>query len=155
MKLLLSMAAVAALACGTELGDYKAVYVLPMSSGLDQFLATRLTSVGVIQVVTDPQKADVVFTDRIGAAFEQKLDELYGQKPKAEESDKTSGSSRTFASPISHGRGLIFLVDRRSRNIVWSMYVKPASSTPDEMNRVAGVVASRLEKDAHPKEKSK
>jgi hypothetical protein len=154
MKLLLSIAAAAALACGAELGDYKTVYVLPMSNGLDQFLATKLTVAGAMQVVTDPQKAEVIFTDRIGSSFEQKLDELYGQRPKTEESDK-NGSPRTFASPLSHGRGLIFLVDRRSRNIVWSTYVKPKSSTPDEMNHVAGAVASQLAKDAHPKEKSK
>ncbi len=41
------------------------------------------------------------------------------------------------------------------RSIVWSTYVKPTSSTPDEMNHVASVVAHQLEKDKHPKEKAK
>ncbi len=155
MKLLLMVAAGAVFACGAELAEYKTVYVLPMSSGLDQFLATKLTAGSVLQVVTDPQKADVIFTDRIGAAFEEKLDELYGQKPKADDSDSAHGSPRGTSSPLTHGRGLIFLVDRKSRSIVWSTYVKPTSSTPDEMNHVASVVAHQLEKDKHPKEKAK
>jgi hypothetical protein len=155
MKLLLMVAAGAAFVCGAELAEYKTVYVLPMSSGLDQFLATKLTSGSVLQVVTDPQKADVVFTDRIGEAFEQKLDELYGQKPKGDDNDSVHGSPRTTSSPLTHGRGLIFLVDRKSRNIVWSTYVKPRNSTPEEINHVAGAVANQLEKDKHPKEKAK
>jgi len=145
----------AGVACGADLAEYKTVYVLPMSGGLDQFLVTKLTAGGLMQVVTDPRKADVVFTDRVGAAFEDKLDELYGQRPKADDKDSTATSGRGSGSPLSHGRGLIFMVDRTTRNIVWSTYVKPKSSTPDEMNHVAGEIASRLEKDKSGKGKAK
>src|SRR5678809_764458 len=45
----------------------KTVYLLPMAGGLDQYLALQLTSGGVLQVVTDPKKADAILTDGIGA----------------------------------------------------------------------------------------
>jgi hypothetical protein len=144
-KLVCVAAATAVFVCATEVAEYKTVYLLPMSSGLDQFLAIKLTSASVIQVVTDPQKADAVLTDHIGEAFEDKLDELYGQKPKGDDKNSVNGSPRV--SSASRGRGAIFLLDRRTRNIIWSTYVKPKSSTPDEMNHVAGEIASRLEKD--------
>lgn len=156
MKLLLCFVIASAFAGAGELAEYKTVYVLPMSSGLDQFLATRLTNGTALHVVTDPMKADVVFTDRIGSGFEQQLDELYGQKPKIDDKDKANGSQRSFASPIAHGKGLLYLVDRRSRDVVWSMYTKPKSSTPEDMNHAAGEIASKLEKDMRGKpEKSK
>ena len=55
----------------------KTVYLLPMAGGLDQYLALQLTSGGVLQVVTDPKKADAIFTDGIGARLEDSLSELY------------------------------------------------------------------------------
>jgi hypothetical protein len=58
---------------GAELSSVHTVYLLPMGSALDQYLANRLTSEHVFQVVTDPKLADAVFTDRIGSAFEEKL----------------------------------------------------------------------------------
>jgi hypothetical protein len=151
MKLLSIVAAAAALASGAGLADYKTVYVLPMSSGLDQFLAIKLTTGSVMQVVTDPLKADVVFTDAIGRAFEGKLDELYGQKSKSDDKDskdnKDSMNSSPRISPASRGKGAIFLVDRKTRDVVWSTYAKPKGSTPDDMNRIAGEIAAKLEKD--------
>ena len=59
--LAISMSALAA-----GLDDVKTVYVLPMSNGLDQYLAAQLTSGSVLQVVTDPHKADAVLTDHLG-----------------------------------------------------------------------------------------
>src|ERR1700691_907709 len=52
------------------------VYVLPMANGLDQYLAQRLSSDHVMKVVADPKIADVVLTDRLDEAFEQKLAEI-------------------------------------------------------------------------------
>jgi hypothetical protein len=151
VKLLVLATAAAALTCGAGLADYKTVYVLPMSSGLDQFVAIKLTTGSVMQVVTDPRKAELILTDAIGAAFEGKLDDLYGQKPKSDEKDdknskdNVNGSPRI--SPASRGRGAIFLVDRKTRDVVWSMYVKPKSTTPDDMNRTAAEIAEKLAKD--------
>ena len=58
----------AALLCAADLASVHTVYVLKMSKGLDQFLASRLTSDHVFRVVTDPKQADAVFTDQIGRA---------------------------------------------------------------------------------------
>ena len=138
-----------------DLGGFKTVYLLPMSGGLDQFLATRLTSAGVLQVVTDPKKADVVFTDRIGAGFEDKLNELYGEQPKVSDKDDLSKAPKPIDASISRGRGLIFMVDRRTREVVWSAYLKPKDTTPNELNRVAGEIVSKLEKDRKGKPESK
>ena len=47
---------------GTAAGDQR-VYILAMGSGMDQYLANQLTTIGVFEVVTDPQKADAIVTD--------------------------------------------------------------------------------------------
>src|SRR5947209_3832532 len=62
----------------TQLLQVHSVYILPMGSAMDQFIANRLTRFGRIQVVTDPQRADAILTDRLGERFEKKLDEFYG-----------------------------------------------------------------------------
>jgi hypothetical protein len=71
--------------CAAGLGDIKTVYLLPMSSGLDQYLAQQLTAEAVLQVVTDPQKADAVLTDHLGESFEQTVADLYQPKPKPDD----------------------------------------------------------------------
>lgn len=140
MKLFL-LAAAALLLPAADLGETKTVYLLPMSNGLDQFLAIKLTSAAVMQVVTDPKKADAIFTDHIGTAFEQKLDELYGKKQKDED------SGRTGMQNAARGRGAIFMVDRQTRDVIWSAYERPKSSAPDDMSHTAEKIAQKLEKD--------
>lgn len=136
---------------GADLGEVRTVYLLPMASGLDQFLAIRLTTGAILQVVTDPQKADAIFTDRIGAGFEQKLDELYGERPKAQDKDKDKDTLNSFSKPtmqpLTRGRGAIFLVDRKTRNVLWSMYEHPKNSTSAEMNHIADKIASKLNRN--------
>jgi len=135
-------------ASNPELGEIKTVYILSMPSGLDQFLAIRLTAGSILQVVTDPKKADAIFTDRIGAGLEQKLDELYGEKPKDPDKEKESATAvRSTMQPLSRGRGAIFLVERKTRNVIWSVYERPKNSTSDEMHHVADRIATRLDKD--------
>jgi len=68
-------------AANPQLKQVNKVYILGMSGGMDQYLASRLTSLGVFQVVADPQKADAVITDRIGESFEARLKELYPPPP--------------------------------------------------------------------------
>ena len=48
---------------------------------MDQYLANQLTTLGVFQVVADPQKADAIITDRLGEPFEAKLKDLYPPPP--------------------------------------------------------------------------
>jgi hypothetical protein len=142
MKLFLLAAAAVLALPAADLGEFKTVYLLPMSNGLDQFLAIKLTSGSVMQVVTDPNKADAILTDHIGNSFEQKLDEMYGKKQKEDE-DK----GRTGMQNASRGRGAIFLVDRKTRDVIWSVYERPKSTAPDDMNHTAEKIAQKLEKD--------
>ena len=94
----------------------KTVYVLPMAGGLDQYLALQLTSEGVLRVVTDPQKADAILTDGIGARLEENLTELFGapvandkpekDKPEKDQSGKagTDDFAHPAMQPLSHSR---------------------------------------------------
>jgi hypothetical protein len=131
---------------GADLSGVKTVYVLPMSSGLDQYLAVRLTAASVLQVVVDPRNADVVLTDHIGQNFEERLDELYGAKPKSD--DDKNGSTPEFARVTSgaRSRGAIFLVNRKTRDVLWSTYEPPKGTAPADLNRTADRIADKLAK---------
>jgi hypothetical protein len=137
-------------AYGAELGEIKTVYLLPMSRGLDQFLAERLTSQQVLQVVTDPKKADAIFTDRVGANFEQSIEELYdAKKEEVKSSDKVEDLvtyQRPAMQPLSRGKGNIFLVDRESKSVLWSTFVEPKTSNSKDMNQIADQVSDKLAK---------
>jgi hypothetical protein len=136
-----------------DLAEIKSVYLLPMTYALDQFIAIRLTRGGVVQVVTDPSKADAILSDHIGTSLEEKLNSLYGERKKsaeeAEDKDKDKNKS-SYGAPMAGGtrsRGAVFLVDRKTRNVVWSDYVRPKTSQPDELSHVADKIAGQLEKD--------
>ena len=148
--LLAGAAATAASAASPELSGVKTVYMLPMSGGLDQYLAVALTNGGVFKVVTDPQKAEAVFTDHIGASLEQSLHELYEVKEKAEDSKSNDNFKPTMA-PLSRGKGSIFLVNRTTGAVVWSTYAPPKDNQADSLNRLAVRVAGQLQKDLKAK----
>jgi len=134
---------------GAEVYGVKTVYVLPMAGGLDQYLALRLTSAGVLQVVTDPQKADAILTDAIGARLEDSLTQLYGAVPAEKDKDgkaTTPEFARPGMQPLSRSRGLIFLVNRSSRDVVWSTYERPKNSQPAELKHAAEKIVDRLAK---------
>jgi hypothetical protein len=148
LTLLLVMSLFLAGAASPGLGDVKTVYLLPMANALDQFLALRLTTGVILQVVTDPQKADAVLTDHIGSGFEQQLTELYGAKPQAEDQQNSfSGSGRATMQPLSRGKGTIFLVDRKTRNVLWSTFALPKGNAPAQMHQVADRIALQLDRD--------
>ena len=134
-----------------ELAEIKTVYLLPMTYSFDQFLAIRLTKGGVLQVVTDPKKADAIISDHIGATLEEKMNSLYGeQKAVGEDKDKDKDKNSFGGSPMAGGtrsKGAVFLVDPKTRNVLWSDYVRPKNSQPDELNHVADKIAAQLEKD--------
>jgi len=159
-------------AANPQLKQVQSIYILPMGSGMDQFLASRLTKLGLFQVVADPQKADAIFTDRLGEPFENKLDELYPPPPpppaakedSAAKDDKTakSGKKDKDATPevaqsvarvssFGRGKGNFFVVDRRSRGVLWSIYERPRNGTADELNRIAERVVQRLKNDLKEK----
>jgi len=147
MKLffLLAAASFAMYGSGVDTAEYKTVYILPMANGLDQFLAIKLTTGVVMQVVTDAHKADAIFTDRIGEGFERKLDDIYGLKPK-ETNDSDDNAARRVIPSTARGKGAIFLVDPKTRNVIWSDYEHAKGSSPDEMNHLAERIAVHLEK---------
>jgi hypothetical protein len=157
--------------------EVKAVYLLPMTNGLDQYLASQLTKSGVVQVVTDPLKADAVFTDRVGEAFERKLADLYAPKPvpkveepeAAEDKDKKKKAkpaspadmkenesvmaARVGSSSWGRGRGNIFLVQRSTGNVIWSTMGRPKDSSAENVAKVAGKISEELKRDrAEPKQ---
>jgi len=136
-------------ATGAGLDDVKTVYVLPMSNGLDQYLAAQLTSGSVLQVVTDPQKADAVLTDHVGQSFEQSLADLYNAKPPASDKDaeKTDDTGNTFTRSGMQGqrsRGNVFLVNRKTHDVVWSFFEAPGDKTPNGMKRTAAKISGKL-----------
>jgi hypothetical protein len=120
----------------------RTVYVLPMAGGLDQFLAMWLTREHVMQVVADPKIADVVLTDRLGEAFEQKMAEIHPKDDKKSD----AAAHNTFRS--GKERGTVFLVDAKSR-VLWSDYEKvPDSVSNESMNREAERIAKKLQLSA-------
>ncbi|MGH9664591.1 MAG: hypothetical protein ACRD9L_09235, partial [Bryobacteraceae bacterium] len=147
-----------------QLRQIHSVYLLPMTSGLDQYLANRLSASGVVEVVTDPQKADAVFTDKIGQALEDRMNELYPTpemlaKKKEKEEEKKKGHSDFYDddknSPVhltsfGKGKGMFFLVDRRTRNVIWSTYERPKDFSADQLNRTAREVTAKLQHDMKP-----
>jgi hypothetical protein len=140
-----------------------------MGSGMDQYLANSLTTLGVFQVVTDPQKADAIFTERVGESFESKLNELYPPpappKPVAAADDKAAKDAKSGAmdlgagaaphvSTFSRGKGNFFIVDRKSRTVIWSTYERPSNTSPAELAKVAERVVKRLKNSLTGKKES-
>ena len=149
--------------CGQNLWGVHSVYLLPMSRGLDQYLAHRLTNQRVFQVVTDSKLADAVFTDRLGSAFDNKLADLLG-KPASPDAPKESedknelepdagpaANSNKLADPAANSnfgrsKGMVFLVDPKSWHVLWSAFQPPRDSSSRQLDRIADIV-SRLKRD--------
>jgi hypothetical protein len=177
-----------ALAAAADLSAVKNVYVMPMSRGLDQYLASRLTAVGVFSVVTDPKLADAVLTDRVGDSLQSQLEIISPTpKPETEEEDTepvdkatkakaakaakdqdnnspiaafgaNSGSAGAGAAPnqpssFGRSKGNIFLVDTKSRQVLWSTYDPPKTNAARDLNHTASDIVSRIRKDLNPKKK--
>ena len=133
------------LSYGADSSGVQTVYLLPMANGLDQYVANRLAASGVFQVTTDPKKADAIFTDKLGEAFEQRLDSLI--RPPAEKSSKESKAEERAAprvSTFSRSKGTMFLVDGATRAVLWSIYEPPKNTSPGELDRTAQRIVSSL-----------
>ncbi len=158
------------LAPGADLASVRKVYFLPMSNGLDQYLANRVTSESLFDVVTDPKLADAVFTDQIGMGFEHRMEALLppeeppaaeGKDEKAEKSEKgdSGAEERTGKigegytarfSTFSRGKGNVFLVDLKSRHVVWSVFQRPKQGSPEELDKTSTAIVSQLKKARSP-----
>ncbi len=143
---LLAFLAVAAFAQGLPPGSLapRTVYLMPMSGGLDQYLAQWLIQQHIAKVTTDPKAADLVMTDRLGQALEEKLAELHPTDAK-----RSSDPIPTFRS--SNSRGTVFLVDAKTRQVLWSDYEKaPRSGTGPHLNEQAERIATKLQLEQTP-----
>jgi hypothetical protein len=174
-RIALFLSCAAGLVFGSDLGAVKNVYLLKMSKGMDQYLANRLTNEHVFQIVTDPKLADAILTDQIGEGFEAKMGELFPppepverpetpEKPEKTDKDKTAakgGDSQnmmamlgdtvnklpTLSSSFGHAKGTLFLVDAKSKEVVWSTYDVPKDATSRQMDRTATDIVSRLKRE--------
>jgi hypothetical protein len=188
-----------------ELSAVRTVYVLPMSKGFDQYLANRLTNQSVFQVVTDPTKADAIFTDSIGESLEQTLDAIVptaepepakpaapasvappvktvpavadsAAKPDAKADAKSDskkpagpppgseiarGDVGAFSDPVNkltrpvssfgRSRGTVFLVDAKTREVLWSAYKLPRNTSSKQLDRTAAELTKRIKRDLDKK----
>lgn len=155
-----------ALLCGADLSGVHSVYMMPMARGLEQYLANRLTNEHVFSVVTDPKMADAVFTDRIGQGFQTQWENLNPPPPTkpAAKAEKAAKAEEQAPSPLptetvnkldnpslnsgfGRARGNVFLVDAKSRQVLWSVFEPAKDSTTKELDRTASDIVSRLRKD--------
>jgi hypothetical protein len=147
MKRLLVCALLSSWALSAGVAEVQSVYLLPMPGGLDQYLANRLS--GMFKVVTDPKLADAVFTSQLGEVFEQQLAKLYpppaapGVEPLDPDKD---GRREAKQSTFGRGKGTIFLVDVKSRAVIWSGYQKSDGSTPETLDRTATRIVQQIKK---------
>jgi len=124
---------------------FNTVYVLEMSNGLDQHLANRLTGERVLWVVLEPNRADAVLTESLDEWFWTWLAKNYPPAPGA---PVTPGgrASPSRRSPLANSRrpGMVFLVDPRSKVVLWSAWGHPRGSSPDEQERSADRIIDQL-----------
>jgi hypothetical protein len=176
--LLLTCCGVASYAA--DLASARTVYVLGMARGLDQYLANHLTSAHVLQVVTDPKLADVIFTDHLGEGFQAQL-EAISPTPEPEEKPEPKAVEKTekdkngkkadgddavaaFVGPtvnklsnpannstFGRNKGNVFLVDAKSREVLWSLYQPPKGFRSNELDHTASEIVGHLKKTLNKK----
>ena len=134
------------------------VYLLPMSGGFEQYLATELVRNNLVTVTTDPRRATAILTDRLGESLERKMKEFYEQPARTAETDKEKDKNRqdiksNSTLPVSAfggGKGTVYLIEASSRKVLWSTFARPKRTTPEEMTRTANKITHQLMKDSTP-----
>jgi hypothetical protein len=118
---------------------FRTVYILEMANGLDQHMASRLTSSRVMWVVLEPSSADSVLTESVDDAFWTWLARTYPAAPGARPAPDTRASApKPEATTQVRHPGTVFLVDPRARVILWSAWEEPWKKSPGELDRTAG-----------------
>jgi hypothetical protein len=148
LGLLASSASLVPQLAAAQLKDVKSVYLYPMPGGFEQILASRIVTDHVYNVVSDPKLADAIFTDQINDFFLYKLDHIQTPPPPVNNSGSTStmtADTTPHASSFTRGRGTLFLVDAKSKQVVWSIYAKPADNSSATLNKTAIKVVNQLE----------
>lgn len=136
------------LLCGLAAGGqsqlpsrYQTVFIRSMANALDEHLASRLTSNRVMWVVLQPWNADAVITDSLDDDFWNWLEQTYPAAAKAEHSQT---GLRGYGYSSGRHSGTIFLVDPRTRLVLWSIYELPRGSSPAELERSATRITTQL-----------
>jgi hypothetical protein len=122
---------------------FQTVYILPMANSLDQHLASRLTSNRVLWVVLQPAKADAVLTDTLDEEFWNWLERTY-PPPAGAAANSPASAYRSSSLPAGKHQGTIFLIDPRTRVVLWSTYELPKNSSPAELDRSAARITNQL-----------
>ena len=134
------LALLAISASAQSVGD-RSVYIMPMAGGWDQYLAGQIAREHVMQVVADPKIADVVMTDSLNETLTQTLAKLH---PKEDRDAADVEVPHTFHK--SGSKGTLFLVDAKSRQVIWSDYEKPARNvSAGRLNRAAERVVKKMQ----------
>lgn len=71
-------------------------------------------------------------------------------RAKREEEATIERLRRQSMPPVSsfqRGKGNVFLVDIRTRRVLWSLYERPKRVLPDDLNRTSARIVERLKKD--------
>lgn len=156
------------IAAPPDLAQIHTVYVMQMANGFDQYLVNWLAREGTFQVVTDPKKADAVFTDHLGESFEQTLTDWYAAPPPPKAAERTAEKQSDTAtsetektempaaaplrsSSFRRSKGTLFLVSPQSRAVVWSTFERPKRTSPEELNRTAERIVKRIQRDLNPR----
>jgi hypothetical protein len=133
---------------GAQLKDVKSVYFYPMTGGFDQLLADQIVTEHIFKVVPDPKLADAVFTDELSELFLYKLDHIQTPPAAAKTSGSTSSMGATETAPhpntFTRGRGTVFLVDIKSKQVIWSAFQKPRNKSADQLHNTAKKVVKML-----------
>ena len=87
----------------------------------------------------------IVSASCIGAADKDKAD-----KDKSDKGQVRQGRFLDYAQPamrpLSSSRGVVFLVNRTSRDVLWSTFERPKNTQPEELKHVAEKIVERLAK---------
>ena len=122
------------------------VYLLPMTGGLDQYLAERITREGLFTVVVDPKQADAVWSERVDAGFSAVLDELYAVPKKEEKSPSGFEPPPAARRSATRSRGNVFLVGVSSRQVIWSTFLGLDDSSPKGLSKAAREIVQKYKR---------
>jgi len=135
-------------AFAADLSSAQPVYFWAMQSSLDQYLAEQ--AAGAITVTVDPKMAKSIMTDRIDKPFLDGMDELFPVegREEAKASDESIEGDFQMARPRNRPkgtpRGTIFLVDVKTRKVLWSTFLGELDPRPKNLHREAEKVIERL-----------
>lgn len=127
-----------------------------MNGALDQYVAEQVTSEGLFPVTVDPAQAKTVMTDHIDAKFFDGMNEVFAapEPPAAEDAAAAESGSieagltlrRPANRPRGNPHGTVFLVDVRTRQVLWSAYIGEYDRRPKRLHREAKQVVDELRK---------